>query len=247
MKRLISLCLVCLLLVSTAGTGVLAAEEASSGLSSAQSGTDGRLEVPDAGISIELPEDMYIIYKGFLLEDPVLEEAGIEDPTQLKEEFNQYGTCMQLISKDRSINITINKKSSDSTQNIYNLGALDDAGFQQVLDSMKPSGPDTEKIDYKLEKYPHSDVPFFYMEVSVNSEQNGLNSQVSYGTIVNGYSIAINTYKNGGQVSDRAKALVKDITDSIVFSEVKPMPCLLYTSLSTARAGFSELPGPENS
>ncbi|MFQ9847324.1 MAG: hypothetical protein ACLRXC_10775 [[Clostridium] leptum] len=45
-----------------------------------------------------------------------------------------------------------------------------------------------------------------------------------YGTIVNGYSIAINTYKNGGQVSDRAKALVKDITDSIVFSEVKPMP-----------------------
>ena len=139
MKRLISLCLVCLLLVSTAGTGVLAAEEASSGLSSAQSGTDGRLEVPDAGISIELPEDMYIIYKGFLLEDPVLEEAGIEDPTQLKEEFNQYGTCMQLISKDRSINITINKKSSDSTQNIYNLGALDDAGFQQVLDSMKPS------------------------------------------------------------------------------------------------------------
>ena len=26
------------------------------------------------------------------------------------------------------------------------------------------------------------------------------------------------------QVSDRAKALVKDITDSIVFSEVKPMP-----------------------
>ncbi len=224
MKRLISLCLVCLLLVSTAGTGVLAAEEVGSGLSSAQSGTDGRLEVPDAGISIELPEDMYIIYKGFLLEDPVLEEAGIEDPTQLKEEFNQYGTCMQLISKDRSINITINKKSSDSTQNIYNLGALDDAGFQQVLDSMKPSGPDTEKIDYKLEKYPHSDVPFFYMEVSVNSEQNGLNSQVSYGTIVNGYSIAINTYKNGGQVSDRAKALVKDITDSIVFSEVKPMP-----------------------
>ena len=56
------------------------------------------------------PEDMYVIYKGFLLEDPVLEEAGIEDPTQLKEEFNQYGT-VQLVSKDRSINITINKKA----------------------------------------------------------------------------------------------------------------------------------------
>lgn len=233
MKRFISLCLVCLLLVGCTGLLVFADEKENSQAavsneadenSNVSSDTQKRIEVSTAGLSIELPEDMYVIYKGFPLDDPVLTEAGIEDPVQLKEDFNQYGTCVQLVSKDRAVNITINKKSSDTTESIYTLGRLNDTEFQQVLDSMKPSGTGTEKIDYKLEKYPHDQVPFFYMDISIDSEQNGLNSQVSYGTIVNGYSIAINTYASGGLVSDRAKTLVKQIADSVVFDEILEMP-----------------------
>lgn len=184
-------------------------------------------------MTIEVPEDLFVFTQDLDPSDPNLIAAGYTDIISKGNEFKDNNIYLNVVGENGSPNVMIAKKESSRTQEVYNLSLLSDEEFEAFLaemrgDNEEEADPSIQTIDYTVERYDTPNQPFFVLELSMEStDQMGRETTVSelcYSTIINGYSITIDTYNENGPVSEEARELAKSIADSSTFPVVKEKP-----------------------
>ena len=181
-------------------------------------------EIPDMTMKISLPEDAYVFEKDTLdLDSPDLIKAGLTDQNhdELIQKFDEYGTYIIVVTKDRKLEIDISKKESLNTQSVVDLGQISDEEFEAFLDKLREDEDrmKEDNITMSVERYEHPENPFFALNMEMEMDNGGHVSELCYGTIVNGYTISVDGVVLNGELTEEHRTLIRQITDSIVITE----------------------------
>ncbi len=187
-------------------------------------------------MTIEVPEDLYVFTQDLDPTDPNLVAAGYLDIISKGNEMKDNDIYLDITGDNGEPHVIIAKKETSRTQEVYNLSLLSDEQFEDFLDEMRSDEESQEsqdnvtaqKVEYKVERYDAPNQPFFVLDLTMESTDQMGNpieiSEVCYSTIINGYSITIDTYNENGPVSEQARALAKSIVDSAQFPVIQEKP-----------------------
>ena len=199
-----------------------ASSETSSASSSGEEGDTVLYEVPDMTMTIRLPKDAYVFEKDSLdLHSPDLINAGIADTEEFLRKFDEYGTYLVVVTKDRELQIDISKKMSNNTQSVFDLGQISEEEFQEFLTNMRADEESLKEqnITMSVEAYEHPANPFFITDIQMETDRGQLVSELCYGTIVNGYTIYVDGVVTDGEMTQEQRDLIRQITDSIQITQ----------------------------
>ena len=194
-------------------------------------------EIPEMNLTVELPAGMYVFTRDSLSPlspDPDLADAGITDAQTQLSEMEDYGGYLLAKTEDGLLTINISKKESSSTQSVFDFTLLSDEDFQSFIDTMSSTdGAGEELLDYSVTRYDDQpERPFVAVHLKVDTskgtnamEDGGVMEELSYVTIVNGFSISIDGVTNGDMTQEQ-KDLLRRIADSAHITEVLEKPTL---------------------
>ena len=194
-------------------------------------------EIPEMNLTVELPAGMYAFTRDSLSPlspDPDLAGAGITDAQTQLSEMEDYGGYLLAKTEDGLLTINISKKESSSTQSVFDFTLLSDEEFQSFIDTMSSTdGAGEELLDYSVTRYDDQpERPFVAVHLKVDTskganamEDGGVMEELSYVTIVNGFSISIDGVTDG-EMTQEQKDLLRRIADSAHITEVLERPTL---------------------
>ena len=183
------------------------------------------VELEDLNIKLDVPEGMYVLTGETPVDSGDWLLAGYEDSLEKIKEFEEDDSgnviAMELVAEDKSMNIAISRRYSDQTRNYYNLNEVSDKEFDELLKSFLPT-EETPGVTMQAEKYDHSQVPFFKLNVQgkVNEKQVW---EICYGTIINGFSISIDMYSYQ-EFTEEQEALLQKLVDSVQVTKFYEKP-----------------------
>lgn len=185
-------------------------------------------------MTVQVPDDLFVFTQDLDPTDPNMIAAGYTDIISKGNEFRENNIYLNVVGENGSPNVVIAKKESSRTREVYNLSLLSDAEFEEFLDEMRgdeeeqAADPSMQTMEYTVERYDTPNQPFFVLELSMDStDQLGRETTITelcYSTIINGYSITIDTYNENGPISDEARQLAQSIADSAEFPIVNEKP-----------------------
>lgn len=197
----------------------------------AVSNTTKSYTIPEIGMTVEIPDDLYVFTQDVSLNNPDLLKAGVTNPAELIKKYEENNVYLNAISEGGTLNITISQNSTSTTQDIYNLNLLEGEKKDQFYEEMNRSSDDQNVQLYKVTPYDgNPQQAFFKIELKVTplGEEKTV-SEICYATILNGYTISIDTYADG-ELSAETDEILRKIADSAVFSDVKAKPQLSQTA-----------------
>ena len=148
--------------------------------------------ISSSNMEITVPDDTIILTEATSSLDELWAAAGITNPKTEKETFSKLG--VQAIFYDPTTRTTVRLLQKQTTQSkkIYHLTLLTNEELQDYYDSFL----DSENTDtsISIETYTQDEIPFFRLSIDTTMEGTPIKELV-YGTIVNGYAISFDTYK----------------------------------------------------
>jgi hypothetical protein len=154
---------------------------------------------------------------------------GIFGGSQQSEAMNAIAN---FIGPGGDVNILVTKKQSADSYRIYNFADVSKEEQQAFLDNLISKNEDSEESESSVEAdvsfYEEGDVLFFELTISGTVQESiegqGLVSkdihEVLYGTILNGYTVSINTYRLGEKISEETMAAIRSIVNSFKVTKV---------------------------
>mgnify|MGYP005962274117 CR=1 FL=1 len=190
------------------------------------------VEVPELNMKIQLPDDMYVFTQDLDFTDPKVQEAGITDIYEAKKFYQDNSIYLNAVAKDKSYQVVVSKKESDSTKEIYDFTTATDDQIQSLIADMESSFKQGEGIDsYELSRYNANGRPYIRMLLNV-TDQEGKKHELNYTTVVNGHSVVVDTYGEG-DLTQVQEELVKNIVDTAQYTLVeKPETAELSTAVA---------------
>lgn len=181
-------------------------------------------------MTVVIPEGLYVFTPQLDPLDPNLAKAGITDPSALAKKFKDYEISLNAIGAGGNPNITIAKKTSATSQEVYDAAKLSQEEYQKFLEDMRSESgeADPNLISYGLTDYQGGTRPFFKVELKAKNTQpgkDGVLSEICYGTIINGYTVSIDAFVEGEMTAETEELLIS-IVDSAKFPNIveKPAP-----------------------
>lgn len=178
------------------------------------------VEIPELNMTIQLPDDMYVFTQDLDITDPKVSEAGITDVYETKKFYQDNNIYLNAVAKDQSYQVIVSKKENDSTREIYDFTIAEDEQIQSLITEMETSFEQGEGIDsYELSRYDTNGRPYIKMLLNI-TDQEGKKHELNYTTIVNGYSVVVDTYGEG-ELTQAQEELVKSIVDTAEYTLVE--------------------------
>lgn len=187
---------------------------------------------------LTLPEGYRLITEETPLDDPVWTDLAIENPTEVRNAFSQdadkggMNAVAVIYSPDGSAQYFVQCKVSEESAKIHNFGEASQEEQQAFLDQFTQVDEEAaaeQDFTIQAELYDQGEQMFFHLTldgtVAEQAADNGLPNpnddsgkeihEQIYGTILNGYLLAIDTYEVGGEISPEAAGALQEITNSI--------------------------------
>ncbi|MFZ5975455.1 MAG: hypothetical protein ACOYU3_08615 [Bacillota bacterium] len=179
--------------------------------------------IPELYMTVEIPEGWAVFTRDVKTDDPNLGLVGM-DAESFKKVLEENDAYLDALKTEPISEITIVKQENDEdTRDVFDMKRLSDSEIKEWIEK------DPEKAEqmgitmngYSI--YNHKQAKF--VSVDVQFEANGM---IAYGkwyfTIINGQGISITLKNYTGKVTAEQKQVLKDVVDSVVFTEVKEKP-----------------------
>lgn len=151
-------------------------------------------EFSSSYLEIDVPENTIVLTKDTPNTDEHWETAGILDPQEEKDNFETMGVQAIFYDLDTKSTAKLMKKDSSQSKNIHNLSLLSPDKLASFYESMTKTDDDTS---LSIESYPHEETLFFRYELIAATG----NTELIYGTILNGSMIWFDAYSESNIVS----------------------------------------------
>lgn len=182
--------------------------------------------------SFQAPENMREFTLDTPLDDPGWALAGVADPESKLEEYQDMGTVVNFLSEDGDTSILVMKKESDYSSSVYNLSALDEEGRQDVLDYLTQDETGTVEVEGSLSQ-PGGDLWFYRVSYQVDTGET-IAYELVYGTIINGYAVNFDVFRQGEPISQEQEDLLADMAASFTVPQVLEKPEATLTTKDIA-------------
>lgn len=185
--------------------------------------------IDEMNLTVELPDDLYVFEQSdfnVLSPHPDLEKAGFTDAQEQLKLMQDYNIYLTAVSQDQQLQINLAKKESSTTQSVFDLSTLTDEQFEEFLATMRQEdGQQDETLkEYVVERYDDQpERPFFKIRLKVDSEETGEMEELCYVTVVNGFSVTVDSVAKGSMTQEQAD-LIQTIADSVHITEVQEKP-----------------------
>lgn len=174
----------------------------------------------DLDLTLEVPEDVFVLTKDTPSNDPLWGKAGITDVATELKNYEQMGVQAVFVAEDGQSKVTLLKKESSENKEVFNFLSMTEEELNEYLTNL--ISDDSTEYKSTIEKYSHKQTPFFRMEIKSLDEANPVNELI-YGTIINGYSLTFDVYKNTGYITNEEE-LIKQLVDSVNFTNILDRP-----------------------
>ncbi|NLK76068.1 MAG: YcxB family protein [Clostridiales bacterium] len=175
------------------------------------------LEFSLINMEVDVPDHILVLTKDTPSADDQWRTAGILDPEQEKESFDDMGVLAILYDTKTSSLVRLLCKQSAKTWDIFHLSLLSEEELDEFLESLTQTTDQNAVIT--IEKYPNEETPFFRLVIQTNFQGMDL-IEVNYGTIVNGTSISYDIYVENPK-EDINEDFIKELISSTRFTEFK--------------------------
>lgn len=183
-------------------------------------------EVPGADMTVTLPDGVLPLSQDTPADDPVWSVAGIVDTMEKKTELAKNEIAAELYAFDGSTVIAVSTKTSDYTESVFSINDLTEEDRAKFLEQLKPTSKDG-KTDGTVEWYAHGQTPFFCIDLHSSAlDTDGEVYERIYGTLYNGMTVSFDLYNGTKQVSEEQDALLRQIVDSAVVTDLREAPTL---------------------
>ena len=171
--------------------------------------------------SLEIPEGMYTFTPSTPVDDPSWALAGVADAQGKLEEYRDMGGVVEMVSEDGETSILLTQSTTEDSESIFNLEDLTEEERAEFLDGLAQTKTD----EIQLEKsYVEINGRLFYRIRFEGVYQEMGYNELLYGTIINGYSLNLDTYGNLDPVSQETEDLMVTIAETITFPEILEKP-----------------------
>lgn len=171
--------------------------------------------------SLEIPEGMYTFTPSTPVDDPSWALAGVADAQGKLEEYRDMGGVVEMVSEDGETSILLTQSTTEDSESIFNLEDLTEEEQAEFLDGLAQTKTD----EIQLEKsYVEINGRLFYRIRFEGVYQEMGYNELLYGTIINGYSLNLDTYGNLDPVSQETEDLMVSIAETITFPEILEKP-----------------------
>ena len=170
--------------------------------------------------TMEVPEGLYQLGPNLSQDDATWALAGIANVQDKLKEYDEMGVLVNFLSEDKTTDISVMQKESDSSKQIHNLRLLSDQERQEFLDSLIRS--ESEQVTVTKGWQNVGDQPFFQIRLDVEGEEPM--HEMMLGTIVNGYSLTFDIHTSGQDISQEQKDTLLNLVDSVKFTNITEKP-----------------------
>lgn len=172
--------------------------------------------------TVEVPEGLYIFTPETSVSDPAWALAGITDPIETLDmysnEENGMNAIANFVSAGGKTNILVTRKASTNSQSIYNLADLNETEFDEFVNTLV--GSEEESVTITAGRYEHPAMPFFTLSIDVDESAGTEMHERIYGTILNGYAIAFNTYKQDAEITQEDMDILESLAQSFKVTKI---------------------------
>lgn len=197
---------------------------------------DAATVIDELGLSIQMPNDTYIITQNTDSSDSVWESTNL-DPKQFLPYMEEKNIYMLAYSKDLSYDIWVLGLHSKEYKDVYNMSQLTDEDLLSSLSSLKST---YEKqgltIDSKL--YKTYEYKFYSISGSSTPNEKTVFSHC-YLTVVNGIGVMVYLHSYDGPLTEEHMATLNKVVDSIKFKEILPPPA--SSAAGQAKASYNNI------
>ena len=185
-------------------------------------------EIPELGLTVELPDGMILLTQD-LNSMTQAASVGVTDVAERLQFYQENNVYLEAFAPDHSYSVIFSKKENEATYDLYDLAQAGEEAAQSIMDEMAASFDEGGITDYTLEVYEAGGRPYVYMFYTM--EENGVQQyELSYTTVVNGYSLAMNSYGEGEPTQAQRDA-VREIVDSAQMEATEKPESSPYSSV----------------
>lgn len=162
--------------------------------------------------TFEVPDDLYILTKDTSITDPVWELAGFESSMEQLETYEEMNAKANFVSLGGSINILVTQKASDASKGIHSINEATPEEKEQVLEHLAQTESGEIKIEREWISTPEID--FFRLDIRGMAIEDEEVHELIYGTMINGYTLVLDSYSLGGEISPETDAMMRKLVES---------------------------------
>ncbi len=195
------------------------------------------LTFDDLYMTLEFSDDLIVLTPDTPKSDGRWAEAGIIQVDSKLKEFNEMGVKAMFYEKKSNTSVTMMVKNSSKTREMMNLINMTETELQEYFNTLV--GDDTDTLETSIEKYMHKQTPFFKLRIQAKEGVSPV-SEVIYGTIMNGKSIAFDIYKDGSYIQEQEEELARALVDQVTFTKILEASDIIVES----EIGMKDFIGP---
>lgn len=174
--------------------------------------------------TMEAPDNLYQLGPYLAEDDAAWALAGIASVQDKLQEYKDMGVLVNFLSEDKSTDINVMQKESDTTKSIYNLQLLDEDEKAKFLDELIQS--DNELVSMDKTWHPVGDYLFYRVKLDVAAEDADSTDmhELLFGTVINGYGLNFDIHTTGVPITPEQEQILQGIVDSVTFTNVTEKP-----------------------
>ncbi|MBE6730141.1 MAG: YcxB family protein [Ruminococcaceae bacterium] len=180
-------------------------------------------EYSAAGMTLNVPEEAYVITPQMSIVDDIWDEAGIKNPSEALNYFKDLGAVFQISMNENTRNIYMTVKTSDETEAYYNLMDLDEAQMAEFVAGFEGAN-DSESTVCTAKEYKGGKYPFVKVDIVSDEVLTGQTYyEIHYLTVINGSSYSLNAHDEV-PLTDETIKIMEEMVNSITFKNILPTP-----------------------
>lgn len=173
--------------------------------------------------TVEIPDNMYIFTPQTSASDESWELAGITNPIEKLEMYTDADSGMNavanFVSPGGDIDILLTIKASSDSLKLYNLADVSAEEYDKFISEL---GGEDDTISIVADKYEQAQVPFFSLSIEAKNSNDERIEERIYSTILNGNTIALDTFSVGTEVSGETMEVMASIANSFTVTKIIP-------------------------
>ncbi len=184
--------------------------------------------IPEVGMYIDFPEDMYVLTRTMDAKSPVLKTYKMTKDEVL-ENFKETNTYLKASAADFSYDVTVSLLKNDDTKTIENLAVLKDADIQSIVNNILQ-----QSLYTGCSRMKYNNLLYLSFPMEFEAENTKVKGIQNY-TIVNGCRLVISFQSYTGETDTNFNRFVTTVMNSITFDGISPEPQEVSVSVQSSQ------------
>lgn len=199
----------------------------SSALSAQQPGSSTvSHEIPELFLTLTLPKDTFIFTPDTPEDDPLWKEAGLEERALIKILYSTEPPLRHFSADNGKTNVfVIQSRSNPLFEDVYNLSDLPRKELDALVKNLQAQYAGALEGLYQkwsVDIYESAGITYLKTGVEMDGStlSEGLISEITYFTVINGMTVNFDQFLSGGELKDMDTTLLEQLMGSARFQAV---------------------------